>query len=218
MTAIGVDVAQGGADRTVLAPRFGPWYAPLIERPGILTPTGSHVAALVVEIRRNQAIVVMDMGGGYGGAAKERLNDNEIDVRPFNGANASGERTRDRQLLLTNKRSEAIWRFREALDPDQDGGSPVALPPDPQLAADLGAPRWKLTPRGIQIELKEELKKPDRLGRSPDKGDAVVMAWSEGEKGVVIALRKAMRMSAPAAELPRIAGRLSVGTGWMGRG
>lgn len=220
MTAIGVDVAQGGADRTVLAPRFGPWFAPLVERPGILTPTGSQVAALVVEVRRNQAIVVIDMGGGYGGAAKERLNDNEIDVRPFNGAEASGERTRDRQLSFANKRSEIIWRFREALDPDQDGGCPIALPPDPQLAADLGAPRWKLTPRGIQIELKEDLKKSDRLGRSPDKGDAVTMAWSEGERGLVIAMRKAARLAAriPTAELPRLVGRPSPGVGWMGRG
>lgn len=218
MTAIGVDVAQGGADRTVLAPRFGPWYAPLVERPGILTPTGSHVAALVVEVRRHSAIIVMDMGGGYGGAAKQRLNDNNIEVRPFNAAHASGERTKDRQLTFANKRSETMWRFREALDPDQDGGSPIALPPDPQILADLTAPRWKLTPRGIQIELKEDLKKPERLGRSPDKGDAIVMAWSEGEKGLIIAMKKAARIPLPPAsrsssDLPH-----ERGTGWMGRG
>lgn len=195
MTAIGVDVAQGGADRTVLAPRHGPWYAPLIERPGILTPTGSHVAALVVEVRRNNAIIVMDMGGGYGGAAKQRLNDNKIEVRPFNAAHASVERTKDKQLGFANKRSESLWRFREALDPDQDRGSPIALPPDPQILADLTAPRWKLTARGILIEPKDDLKKPERLGRSPDKGDAIVMAWSEGERGLQIAMKKAARGS-----------------------
>ena len=217
MTAIGVDVAQGGADRTVLAPRFGPWYAHLVERPGILTPTGSHVAGLVVEVRRNSAIVVMDMGGGYGGAAKQRLNDNQIDVRSFNAANASNERTKDRQLTFANKRSETIWRFREALDPDQDGGSPIALPPDPQILADLTSPRWKLTPRGILIEPKEELKKAERLGRSTDKGDAITMAWSEGEKGLVLAMKKAARsgplvISKPRADLPG-----ERGTGWMNR-
>ena len=218
MSAIGVDVAQGGADRTVLAPRHGPWYAPLVERPGILTPTGSHVAALVVEVRRNGAVIVMDMGGGYGGAAKQRLNDNDIEVRSFNAANASTEYSRDRQLTFANKRSEATWRFREALDPDQDGGSPIALPPDPQVLADLTAPRWKLTPRGILIEPKEDLKKPERLGRSTDKGDAIIMAWSEGEKAIVIALKKAARLGIPAimtkpkADLPT-----ERGTGWMGR-
>ena len=213
----GVDVAQGGADRTVLAPRFGPWYGSLIERPGILTPTGSSVAALVVEVRRNSAVIVMDMGGGYGGAAKERLNDNKIDVRPFNAANASHERTKDKQLSFYNKRAEIAWRFREALDPDQDGGSPIALPPDPQLLADLTAPRWKLTPNGILVEPKDELKKPERLGRSPDKGDAVMMAWSEGEKGVVIALRKSARVMPAVLNKPSIESPTERGTGWMAR-
>jgi len=218
MTAIGVDVAQGGIDRTILAPRHGPWYAPLIERPGILTPTGSHVAGLVVEVRRNNAVVVMDMGGGYGGAAKQRLNDNNINVRPFNGANSSGERTKDKQLEFANKRSEVHWRFREALDPDQDGGSPIALPPDPQILADLTAPRWKLTPRGIQIELKEELKKPERLGRSPDKGDAIVMAWSEGEKGIIAAMKKFQRITSQITPIrPNVQLPGERGTGWMAK-
>jgi hypothetical protein len=191
MTAIGVDVAQGGASDTVLAPRHGPWFAPLIKRPGVLTPTGSAVAALVVEIRRHGAIVVIDMGGGYGGGAKERLNENDIEVRPFVGAAVTGQRTRDNQLTFANRRAEAYWRFREALDPDQVGGSPIALPPDPRLLADLTAPRWKLTANGILIEEKKELMKPERLGRSPDDGDAVVMAWSEGQRGMVAAQRKA---------------------------
>lgn len=213
MSAIGVDVAQGGADRTVLAPRFGPWYGPLVERPGLLTPSGSHVAALVVEVRRNGAIIVMDMGGGYGGAAKQRLNDNNIEVRSFNAANGSSGRTKDRQLAFANKRSESLWRFREALDPDQDGGSPICLPPDPQILADLTAPRWKLIPRGILIEPKEDLKKPERLGRSPDKGDAIVMAWSEGEKALAIATKKqnrSLRMPSVRSSEP------GDGTGWMG--
>lgn len=212
MSAIGVDVAQGGADRTVLAPRHGPWYAPLIERPGILTPTGSHVAALVVECRRNGAVVVMDMGGGYGGAAKQRLNDNEIEVWPFNAANDSTEKTKDQQLAFYNKRSEVLWRFREALDPDQDKGSDIALPPDPQILADLTAPRWKLTSRGILIEPKEDLKKPERLGRSPDKGDAIVIAWSEGQKAIAaMEKRKNKKIAAPR----EVSSSNGDGTGWM---
>ena len=216
MSAIGVDVAQGGADRTVLAPRFGPWYAPLIERPGILTPTGSHVAGLVVEVRRNDAIIVMDMGGGYGGAAKQRLGDNKIDVRPFNAANSSNERTKDKQLMFYNKRSEAMWRFREALDPDQDGGSPIALPPDPQIIADLTTPRWKLVANGILIEPKEDLKKSDRLGRSTDKGDAIIMAWSEGEKGMIVAMKKAARLNFVPPKQPSGLPN-ERGTGWMSK-
>jgi hypothetical protein len=68
------------------------------------------------------------------------------------------------------------WKFREALDPVTGAG--VALPPDQALAADLAAARWKFTARGIQVELKDEIRK--RLGRSPDRGDAVIMAWHVG--------------------------------------
>jgi len=65
----------------------------------------------------------------------------------------------------------------------------IALPPDPQLRADLCAPTWKLGARGILLESKDgssgfgNLRQ--RLGRSPGKGDAVVMAWSEGNQAAV---------------------------------
>jgi hypothetical protein len=61
---------------------------------------------------------------------------------------------------------------REALDPDS--GQDIALPPDRDLRADLTAPRWSITARGIQVESKEEIRK--RIGRSPDAGDAVMLA------------------------------------------
>ena len=81
------------------------------------------------------------------------------------------------------------WKFREALDPDQPDGSAIALPPDPELRTDLCAPTWKLGARGILLESKDgssgfgNLRQ--RLGRSPGKGDAVVMAWSEGNAAAV---------------------------------
>jgi hypothetical protein len=67
------------------------------------------------------------------------------------------------------------WRMREALDPVN--GYDLALPPDRELFADLCAPRYKRTPRGIQVETKDEIKK--RIGRSPDKGDSAVYALAE---------------------------------------
>ncbi len=216
MTAIGVDVAQGGTDDSTLAPRHGPWYAEPISRPGVETPRPSDVAGMVVSARRHGAIVVVDMGGGYGGGVKERLEENNIDVVPYNGANESSARTADKQLTFVNKRAEAHWRFREALNPDQDGGSKIALPPDPRILADLTAPRWKLMSGGVQIESKEELKKPERLGRSPDRGDAIVMAWSEGERAITRRMKKAARAGLP--QLPKDStAPAERGTGWLGR-
>jgi hypothetical protein len=71
----------------------------------------------------------------------------------------------------------AWWRFREALNPDQHGGSPIELPDDAIVRADLAAPHWRLTAHGILLEEKVEIKK--RLGRSPDVGDAIVMCWAK---------------------------------------
>ncbi len=180
MCAMGVDVAQGGMAETVIAPRFDAWFAEPIAVSGKQTPYGTDVAALVIKHRRNNAVIVIDMGGGYGGAALEHLRANlgNEAVKGFKGAEGSGARTKDRQLGFINKRAESYWKFREALDPDQEGGSPVALPYDNRLVADLVSPHFSVESRGIQIESKEDI--VSRLGRSPDRGDAVVMAWSQG--------------------------------------
>lgn len=94
-------------------------------------------------------------------------------------------------MRFFNKRAEDWWRFREELNPDQEFGSPISLPPGAQIKADLAAPRWKLTPRGIQIEEKAEIRK--RLGRSIDDGDAVVLAMNEGAKAAAKQTRAGRR-------------------------
>ena len=184
MTAIGVDVAQGGADQTVLAPRYDAWFAPLTTVPGVQTPTGREVAGLVISHRQNRATIVLDMGGGWGGATYEKLRDNgmdsKTDLMKYVGAAGSSKRTQDQTYSFHNVRDASYWLFKEALDPSQDGGSQIALPPDPELYADLTAPRYSTKSGKIKIEAKDDIKK--RLGRSPDKGDAVVMAWWGGPK------------------------------------
>ena len=144
---------------------------------------------MVVRYRLDNAPVIVDVGGGYGGGVTIRLKDNGIEPVSFVASWESIEKTKDGQLAFANKRAEVWWKFREALDPDQPDGSAIALPPDPELRADLCAPTWKLTARGILLESKDgssgfgNLRQ--RLGRSPGKGDAVVMAWSEGNAAAV---------------------------------
>lgn len=181
MSCISADIAQGGADTTTLQVRYDAWFDRAIQIPGVETPTGNEVAGLIIANRRHNAAIVIDMGGGYGGATMMRLRDNGIEgVIGHKGAEASTKRSADQQFGFFNRRSEIYWRFREALDPAQDGGSQIALPDDPELVSDLTAPRYAITSRGIQLETKIDV--VARLGRSPDKGDAVVMAWSAGPK------------------------------------
>jgi hypothetical protein len=183
MTACGYDASGGGADPAALAVRHDAWYGPVetLEGPG--AADGITSFTFISARRRDNAAIVIDVGGGYGGATIERFKDNDIPYTSFNGANAGYGRTRDRALRFANKRAEAMWRFREALDPDQPGGSIVALPHDPELRSDLTAPTFTVGLRGIQIEKKEDIK--ERLGRSTNKGDAVIMALSEGQEAIM---------------------------------
>jgi hypothetical protein len=176
MTAIGVDVAQGGAAQTVLAARHGNWFAPLKAVRGVDTKDGPAVAGLVFAHMRDGCDVAVDMGGGWGGSAYDHLRQQLPHVEGVVPSQASFARTRDMKLGFANKRAELHWKFREALDPVL--GAEIALPPDQGLAADLAASRWKYTSRGIQVELKPDIVK--RLGRSPDKGDAVIISYSVG--------------------------------------
>lgn len=180
MSSIAADVARGGIDNTVLSRRWDGWFAPLIVKPGVETPLGRDVAGLVVIHREDNAPAVIDMGGGYGGAVLEHLQGaNDVTCIAFNGAKKSVERTMDGEFGFQNMRSQAWWQFREALDPSQQNGSRIALPPDPQLRTELTSPLWTLKPGGvIAVETKEDV--VDRLGRSTDRADAVLMAWQGG--------------------------------------
>lgn len=185
MCAIGVDASGGGNDPMMIAPRFDGWFDKLIEIPAKNIPSdrpGKFAAGLIISYRRDQAIVVVDMGGGYGGPIYETLHEIPVPVQGHKGAEGSVQRTKDGQLQFYNKRSQIIWRFREALDPSQPGGSPIMLPPDPVLLADLAAPSWEAIRQqnGMAIKVEAKEKVCARLNRSTDRGDAVCMAWSAG--------------------------------------
>jgi hypothetical protein len=181
MTAMALDPAGGGSDPAALAWRHGGWYAPLVMLKGEETRDGSAMAAAVVTRRRANAPVIVDMGGGYGGDVTSRLKENGIGYVAFNGANKSEAQGRD-GLRFYNARAAAWWAFRSELNPDQEGGSVIALPDDPELLADLAAPRFEVRTGGVLIESKDEIRK--RLGRSTNKGDAVVMCLAPGNQAV----------------------------------
>jgi hypothetical protein len=181
MCAIGVDAARS-KDETVLAPRYDGFYPEVIATPGRQTPHGRDVAALVIKHRKHNAIPVIDCGEMNGAEAFAHLEENGVECQRHVGMDPSVARTKQKQLKFFNKRAEVYYRFMEALDPEQDGGSPIALPDDPQLVSDLTAVAWELTANGIKITPKKDV--VAMLGRSPDRGDAVVQSWSAGARSV----------------------------------
>lgn len=184
MCAMGVDCSGGGNDPMVIARRYDGWFERNAVIPGYKIPSdraGAYCGGEVISYRRDNALIVVDMGGGYGGPVYEHLKSNSLDVRPYKGLESTTRRTWDKTLKFSNKRSAAYWGFREALDPGQPGGSPIMLPSgSPMLLADLTAPTFEVRPNGITIETKEDIR--ERLGRSTNDGDAVVMCWFEGPR------------------------------------
>lgn len=170
LSSIGVDVARGGDDKTVLSPRYGTWFDVLVKVPGKQTPTGSDVAELVIPRMTTTAAINIDVIG---------VGSSAFDHMPFpnvNGVNfGAGTTLTDKSKLLSfaNIRAAAYWLLREALDPNS--GYQVCLPDDRELIADLAAPRWSTRGGKIFIESKDDIKK--RIGRSPDCGDAVALSW-----------------------------------------
>jgi hypothetical protein len=173
LTALGVDVARGGDDKTAIAPRYGAWFDVVITYPGSQTPNGPIVAGLVLkEHRHPDADIHVDVIG-VGASVYDSLREHTRRAVGVNVAGRSDARDRSGKLGFVNLRAEGWWKMREALDPDY-GVPDIALPDDPELKSDLCAPRWSLKTNGIQVESKEEIIK--RIGRSPDKGDAVVLS------------------------------------------
>jgi hypothetical protein len=184
MTALGVDVARGGGDKTVLSRRFGTWFAPLEKHPGSSTPDGPTVAALVAKALVDGGYANID-GIGVGASVYDHCRQQSgirERVRSIIYSEAVTERDKSKTLSFRNLRAYAYWSFREALDPKT--GDNLALPPDPELLADLCAPKWSMSLSGVQVEAKEDIIK--RIGRSPDSGDAVVLAALIRKRGVFV--------------------------------
>ncbi len=185
MDSMGVDVARGGKDGTIISRRHGPWYDELICFPGSATPDGPTVMAHVLQARRDLSPVHIDLVG-WGASPYDFLVTNGIQTVGINGANRTDEAAIAGQLRFFNVRAMLYWRMREALDPSNP--VPIYLPPDKRLRADLAAPTWKLSSGAILVESKEDIF--TRLKRSTDYGDAVVMARLETLK---ISVRDAMK-------------------------
>lgn len=168
----GVDVARGGKAATVLAKRYMNWVAELESHPGTATPDGQKVAALIATALTEGGVAHIDVIG-VGTSAYDHARDvvGERAVA-INVSVADSHRDKTGLLHFANLRTWAYWHLRELLDPAS--GYALALPPGAQLRADLCAPHYTVQMGKIVVEPKKDI--AARLGRSPDEGDAVVLA------------------------------------------
>jgi hypothetical protein len=176
LTAVGVDVARSGSDKTVIALRRSLVLSELrrSSREGTMQTAG-RVAGVLRETAARAVVDVIGVGAGV----VDRLREQNLSTLAFNASTRTERLDISGELGFVNCRAGAWWNLREMLDPDS--GIAVALPDDDLLIGDLTAPKWRVASGGrIQVESKEDIKK--RLGRSTDDGDAVVQAFWEGEE------------------------------------
>jgi hypothetical protein len=171
MDSMGVDVARGGSDNTIIARRHDMWFDKPLTYPGSETPDGPTVAGLVIAALRDKAPIHIDVIG-VGASPYDFLNTANQHVLGVNVSEKSLATDRSGRLSFANQRSELWWKFREALDPANNTG--IALPKDERLRKDLCAPKWKVRGFVIQVEGRDEIMK--RIGRSPDWASAYILA------------------------------------------
>lgn len=178
LSGVGVDPARGGQDFMAISRRYDNWFAEVDKVPGAEIPTGPIAAEVVrqkLESDTEPGYINIDIIG-VGGSPYDSLVEMFANVEPFNGAEASDFRDRSGKMKMRNKRAEYYWRMREALDPVY--GDDLGLPPGNEILADLCAATYSVTTAGVQIEKKEEIKR--RIGRSPDMGEALMLAHLQG--------------------------------------
>ena len=106
--------------------------------------------------------IVVDVCG-LGKGAYDRLRQLRYSVRDYNGGHFATKRTE-----YVNRRAGSFWELARRFEEGR-----IAIPSDPELFAD----------GRIQLERKQDLK--NRLGRSPDKADALSMIFFVGNTAYV---------------------------------
>jgi hypothetical protein len=208
-----LDPSRHGPDASVLMVRRGNvlW--------GSRTWTGRHDTTQLVErvtgalegfgIRPRghedgaSGLVVVDEVG-LGGGALDRLVELGYRTHGYNGGRSAES---DRHF---NLRAESYWQLRSRLERGE-----LALPRMPELEEELLALQYRVTPQGqTQLEAKRDLK--GRIGRSPDRADALAMLEAARELEVDPSGRDALTLGGYTVAEARAAGLLEDEGEWHG--
>ncbi len=169
---MGVDVARSGSDKTVFAIRWGHVVTELrtYSHADTMTTSGRAMAVLDADPAMTAIVDVIGVGAGV----YDRLREQGAKVQAFNASAKSNRKDSTGELGFINTRAAAWQNLREMLDPS--AGAELCLPDDDELMGDLTAPKMMEPMSGgkLKLESKDDIK--ERIGRSTDRGDAVVQA------------------------------------------
>lgn len=168
---LGVDVARFGDDDSVIAARRGRKVLGFYAVNGLDTVAVANMVRSVANALRlsptelvSVHVDVIGVGGGVADQLRKDAADGHIRLVEVNVAECSTQPDQ-----FPDRRSELWFGIHSFL---ANGG---AIPDDPVLLGDLIAPAYSFDERGRRkVESKKEIKR--RLGRSPDRADALGLA------------------------------------------
>ena len=162
---IGVDPARYGDDKTVITDRFGGYVEDMI----IHGKENTATTAGRVKLLAAADSIGIDCDGVGGGVADILEDDGyENIIQIMNGAKPWAE---EGGIRFANLRSQLYWNLAEKFKRGE-----IAIPDDPDLAAELAAIHFTVTRQGIAIESKDDIKK--NLHRSPDRADSLAYSFA----------------------------------------
>lgn len=170
-----VDPARYGPDFSALAVRYGDVVEEVITWSKLGTvDTAGRVLVELDRLGLPRDFSVTVDSPGLGGGVIDALE--AMGGRPWDyngGLPPLGYQAGEK---FANLRAESFWTLRRRLEMGT-----IALPPDEKLGDELCAMRWSIRLDGkVQLEGKDELRA--RLGRSPDRADAVAMAFADDSR------------------------------------
>ena len=183
---VGVDVARFGNDETVILPRMGSVVLPFkhYRKTDTMTTVGNIIELTTATMRKynlEKATIHVDddgVGGGVTDRLREVVKEKRLRLSVVDCHNGGKADDSDH---YANWVTEKYFGLKERF---VDGD--IVLPKDDELTAQLSTRKYSINSRGqLIIEDKASYKK--RIGRSPDRADALILAFSSNAKAAVSA-------------------------------
>ena len=179
MLEIGADIARFGDDETIIAPRIGGKVLGLhhFTKQDLMTTCGkvlSITKGAMKDYAKPHAIIRVDddgVGGGVTDRLREIILEDGLDIDVV--ACHNGGRANDREHYANWITEQWCGLKKRLVDGD------ISLPQDDELAAQLSTRKYTLNSRD-QIILEDKKTYKKRIHRSPDRADALVLAFANG--------------------------------------
>lgn len=171
---MGLDVAEFGVDANVAALRYGGWVPRMISWQGVDTITTGDRA---IEIYRQHDCQSAKVDGtGVGAGVAPQMEREHCEARSVKVASSPTTRTELGEFY--QMRDQLWWSLREWLRTDTG----AMLPPDEQLIEELRTPTYEIKSGKIKIMEKKEMR--SLLKRSPDRAEALMLTFEQGDADV----------------------------------